>query len=102
MPLDEYASAGGGALRLKGAKVTKKKKKKDKGNLEKALSGGDTSLIKAKGDDEGSEKRRKDKDEKDGENQEEDAPLVKKTEAEKRLEELKRKRVGCPSTLLLL
>ncbi|KAL2110082.1 hypothetical protein VUR80DRAFT_1641 [Thermomyces stellatus] len=92
MPLDEYASAGGGALRLKGAKVTKKKKKKkDKGSLEKALSGSDTSLVKAKGGDEVSEKKRKDRNEEDGE-EEEEPPVVKKTEAEKRLEEMKRKR----------
>lgn len=107
MPLDDYASAGGGALRLKGAKVTKKKKKKDKGGLEKALSGGDGALVKAERG-EGSEKRKKDR--KDGEeeaeaDEEEDRPIVRKTEAEKRLEELKRKRVGLwslwPCSLLL-
>ena len=99
MPLDDYTSAGGGALRLKGAKVTKKKKKKDKGSLAKALSGGDTSLVQADRDGDASEKRRKDSGGKDGseeEDKEEDSPIVKKTEAERRLEELKRKRVGYP------
>ena len=96
MPIDDYASAGGGALRLKGAKVTKKKKRKDKSGLEKALSGGDGALVKADRDGEGEKKRKKSGDEQDGEEREEDRPLVKKTEAEKRIDELKRKRVGLP------
>ncbi|MBE3042849.1 DUF1754 domain-containing protein [Candidatus Bathyarchaeota archaeon] len=96
MPIDDYASAGGGALRLKGAKVTKKKKRKDKSGLEKALSGGDGSLVKADRDGEGEKKRKKGGDEQDEDEREEDRPLVKKTEAEKRIDELKRKRVGLP------
>ena len=100
MPLDDYASAGGGALRIKGAKVTKKKKKKDKGNLQKALSGGDGSLVKADQEDEGPEKKRKSKQgegkAEEEEEEESDRPVVKKTEAERRLEELKRKRVSYP------
>lgn len=40
MPTDEYKSAGGGALRIKGAKVkkSKKKSKKEKSDLEKNLA----------------------------------------------------------------
>lgn len=39
MPADDYALAGGGALKLKGAKVTKKKKKsKTKTDLDKPAS----------------------------------------------------------------
>ena len=100
MPLDDYASLGGGALRLKGAKVTKKKKRKEKSGLEKALSGGETSVVKA--GDEGEKrkaKRKKDDEEREGEREgedeeeEEERPVVRKTEAERRLEELKRKRV---------
>ncbi|SPN98991.1 uncharacterized protein DNG_02030 [Cephalotrichum gorgonifer] len=92
MPLDDYSSAGGGALRLKGAKVTKKKKKKDKGSsLEKALSGGDTTVAKtdqdaAEGMSDG-EIARKRRDE-----EEKARPLPKKTEAERVIEQLKRKR----------
>lgn len=103
MPLDDYASLGGGALRLKGAKVTKKKKRKDKSGLEKALSGGETSLVKAERDagegrsDEEKRKSRRGRDEKEEEEEEEERPVVRKTEAEKRIDELKRKRVGYPS-----
>jgi protein FAM32A len=101
MPLDEYSSLGGGALRLKGAKVTKKKKKKrDKDTLEKALSGGDsTALVKAgrdgdgarSGDEVGERERGREGSEVVDE---EDRPYVRKTEAERRFEELKRKRVS--------
>lgn len=42
MPSDDYSAFSGGALKLKGGKVKKHKKKKDKGSsLEKALSTGD-------------------------------------------------------------
>lgn len=98
MPLDDYASLGGGALRLKGGKVTKKKKKKEKGGLEKALSGGETAVVKAGEEGEKLKKDRKRKDEREGEGkgEEEERPVVRKTEAERRIDELKRKRVGYP------
>lgn len=106
MPLDDYASLGGGALRLKGAKVTKKKKRKEKSGLEKALSGGETSVVKAERSDEGEKrkaKKRKDSEEREGEEgeEEEERPVVRKTEAERRLDELKRKRVGTPFPMIL-
>jgi protein FAM32A len=41
MGSDDYSSAAGGALRLKGAKIKKHKKKKEKSSLETALSTGD-------------------------------------------------------------
>lgn len=50
MPSDEYASAGGGALRIKGAKVKKHKKKKAKSDLEKNLSTGEPSSSSSKKD----------------------------------------------------
>lgn len=50
MPSDEYASAGGGALRIKGAKVKKHKKKKARSDLEKNLSTGEPSSSSSKKD----------------------------------------------------
>jgi protein FAM32A len=90
MPSDDYAPiGGGGALKLKGAKVTKKKKsrKTDKSSaLEKTLAGSsadgtapvdkDKSPAAAAADDAGDR-----------------LPLPQKTEAERRHEEVRRKRV---------
>lgn len=48
MPADDYALAGGGALKLKGAKITKKKKKsKTKTNLDKTVSDANKAAEKA-------------------------------------------------------
>lgn len=106
MPSDEYASAGGGALRIKGAKVKKHKKKKARSDLEKNLSTGEpsSSTSSSKKDpaaeqdagedapqqqqgDEELEKARRDGD--DG------GPSSKsrKTEAERRFEEVRRKKL---------
>lgn len=109
MPSDDYASfGGGGALKLKGAKVKKhKKKRKDKGSdLEKALSTGETSSRtggegpqvegRDKEEDEGGKEIRS-RDSSHGEEKEEseggDANVNYKTEAERRFEEAKRKKV---------
>lgn len=97
MPADEYASVGGG-LRLKGAKVSKpkKKKNKDKSDLEKNLSTGEegpSSVALEKKPREPSEEKQGPKEE--GSGDERDAP--RKTEAEKRFEERKRKKVCCQS-----
>ncbi|KJZ73151.1 hypothetical protein HIM_07535 [Hirsutella minnesotensis 3608] len=90
MPSDEYAAIGGGALRIKGAKVQKKKKKKkDKTDLDKNLATGDeTALVKRDAGDDGPESARR-----EGEEGDDDAPIVPKTEAERRYEETKKKRL---------
>ncbi|KAK1599501.1 uncharacterized protein LY79DRAFT_535262 [Colletotrichum navitas] len=119
MPLDEYASAVGGGLKLKGAKVgkPKKKKRREKSDLEKNLETGDEggasgALVKhrdeaAGGDDDNNRKKKNSK--KDGVSQDleaeaeagadedrddnDDGRVVRKTEAERRYEERKRKRL---------
>ncbi|KAH8177283.1 hypothetical protein LIA77_02365 [Sarocladium implicatum] len=87
MPSDDYAPlGGGGALKLKGAKVDKKKKKKKpKSDLEKNLAVDEAKATKspdaaavAEDDERAEEKERY-------------APQ--KTEAEKRHEEIRRKRL---------
>lgn len=83
MPSEEYKSAGGGALRIKGAKVKKHKKKKDKTALEK-------NLAEPKGEE--SQDKDKDKDKEEVE-EEEQPPRSHKTEAEQRFEEARRKRL---------
>lgn len=97
MPADEYASVGGG-LRLKGAKVSKPKKKKSKPktDLEKNLSTGDegpssTALEKRRESPAASEDKAADA------SGDEAAP--RKTEAERRFEERRRKKVCCPGLL---
>ncbi|EFQ29780.1 hypothetical protein CGRA01v4_03704 [Colletotrichum graminicola] len=118
MPLDEYASAVGGGLKLKGAKVgkPKKKKRREKSDLEKNLETGDEggtsgALVKhrdeaAGGDD---DDRKKKNSKKGGVSQDleaeaeagadedrddnDDGRVVRKTEAERRYEERKRKRL---------
>lgn len=111
MPSDDYAAVGGGgALRIKGAKVQKKKKKRDKSDLEKNLASGedsDKALVKststsskAEGSkrkdkrdaDDDDDNERRDKDGHSGE--EDDAPAPQKTEAERRYDEVKKKRVS--------
>ncbi|KAK2002664.1 DUF1754-domain-containing protein [Colletotrichum falcatum] len=114
MPLDEYASAVGGGLKLKGAKVgkPKKKKRREKSDLEKNLETGDEdgtsgALVKhrdeaAGGDDDGKEMSKKSGVRQDpeaeaeanaDEDPDDDGRVVRKTEAERRYEERKRKRL---------
>ncbi|KAM0348019.1 hypothetical protein ACHAPU_004522 [Fusarium lateritium] len=89
MGSDDYAAiGGGGALKLKGAKINKKKKKRDKTDLEKNLD------ISNK--DEEKRKKRKDKEVDDDEHRKEEddeRPEVQKTEAQQRHEEIKKKRL---------
>ncbi|KAK0379342.1 hypothetical protein CLIM01_03268 [Colletotrichum limetticola] len=105
MPLDDYASAVGGGLKLKGAKVTKPKKKKrrDKTDLEKNLETGDqgssTALVKHREESAGDlklkSKKKSEDPEEDRDNDDDDegsGRVVQKTEAERRYEERKRKR----------
>ena len=110
MAADDYAVAGGGALKLKGGKVHKsKKKKKDKSkegssNLERSLSivEGESSKDVAKRE-KGDKKQRDDPQERAGtpknpdENDDED-PADYKTEAERRHEEIQRRKVSSSRT----
>ncbi|KAK2064678.1 DUF1754-domain-containing protein [Colletotrichum caudatum] len=114
MPLDEYASAVGGGLKLKGAKVGKpKKKRREKSDLEKNLETGDEggtsgALVKhhdeaAGGDDDDGRKKKSKKsrnpeaeaevDADQDRDDDDDGRVVRKTEAERRYEERKRKRL---------
>lgn len=95
MPSDDYASfSGGGALKLKGGKISKnKKKKKDKpSGLERSLSTGDAvdgkELEKSS-----STKGTTDADKVEEEAPADDEPLEYKTDAQKRHEEYKKKKV---------
>jgi protein FAM32A len=97
MPSNEYSSLGGaGALKLKGAKVKKHKKKRDKTSvLEKALSTGDREeLEKAGHDSEKDEGMDKTREGSQGADEENAALGNHKTEAERRFAEAKRKKVS--------
>ena len=108
MAADDYAVAGGGALKLKGGKVHKsKKKKKDKSkdgsnNLERSLSivEGESSKDVARKE-KGKEKQRDDPNERAGtpKKPDEDGDHREsadyKTEAERRHEEIQRRKVSC-------
>lgn len=110
MPSDDYALAGGGgALRIKGAKVKKHKKKSKKTDLEKNLSTGepattsheepDAAAAAAVVDEDQDPKaptNQKQKEEEDDDDGNDDAPPTterRKTEAEKRFEEARRKKL---------
>uniref|UniRef100_A0A0D2XV31 Protein FAM32A n=2 Tax=Fusarium oxysporum TaxID=5507 RepID=A0A0D2XV31_FUSOF len=86
MGSNDYAAVGGGgALKLKGAKIHKKKKKRDKTDLEKNLDTGNKDEEK---------RRKKDREEQEPHDEDdEDKPEVQKTEAQKRHEEIKKKRL---------
>lgn len=88
MPSGDYSNVGGGALKLKGGKVQKKKKKKDKSGLEKSLASEDGAIV------EKSSVPPEDRD-KDGSADEKDdhRPAPQKTESERRYEETRKKRV---------
>ncbi|KAJ4327619.1 hypothetical protein N0V84_002009 [Fusarium piperis] len=85
MASDDYTVVGGGgALKLKGSKVHKKKKKRDKKtDLEKNLDTG-----KREGPIPDKEAKDEPRDQED-----DDRPQVQKTEAEKRHDEIKKKRL---------
>ncbi|KAG6012063.1 hypothetical protein E4U43_007960 [Claviceps pusilla] len=98
MPSGDYAAIGGGALKLKGAKIqkTKKKKRKDKSDLEKNLSGGEISdVVKTKTETNPADAQDAHPSQRNSNNDddEEEAPELRKTEAERRYEEVKRKRL---------
>lgn len=103
MPADDYSSAVGGGLKLKGSKPTGigKRKKKDKSKIAEANAtegsreGGEDALIQKSGI------VGEDIDEKELAKLEQEAyaPGDGKTEAERKHEEMKRKRVGTLSRL---
>ncbi|KAG9250931.1 uncharacterized protein F5Z01DRAFT_677427 [Emericellopsis atlantica] len=91
MPADDYVPVGGGALKLKGAKVEKKKKKKSKKpDLEKNLTApseeSDAKSIARQDQSPTAEDDRTTK-------EEDSTPESRKTAAELRYEEFKRKRL---------
>ena len=97
MPSDEYKSfGGGGALKLKGAKVDKKKRKKKtsgKSDLERNLSTGDEKAVTKRRDDEQDDEP---KDENSGrDDNDAERPAPQKTESERRYEETRKRRVSC-------
>jgi len=100
MPKDDYASAIGGGLKLKGSKPegVKKKKKKDKSKLSGDLASTSTKDSEASKDVEGKETAvREDVDAQELERLEEEAYGGSgggKTEAEKKYDEMKRKRAS--------
>lgn len=89
MPSDEYKSAGGGALRIKGAKVKKNKTKKEKKttDLEKNLVKREHSSKEPKTEDEQPEEKVEETGEEAGPSK------AHKTEAEMRFEEARRKKL---------
>jgi protein FAM32A len=99
MPSDEYSSFGKGALKLKGGggKVKKQKKKKDKGSdLEKALSTREASGEPRDSDagEKQLEKRTRSRSPVEADGDDEQGPARQKTEAERRFEEAKKKKVS--------
>lgn len=95
MPSGDYAITGGGALKLKGAKVQKKKKKrKDKSDLEKNLSTGHDGVIVKKTNESPPPADNTGDQEEDGQVRDDEVPEARKTESERRYEEVKKKRVS--------
>ncbi|KAG6097975.1 hypothetical protein E4U30_000162 [Claviceps sp. LM220 group G6] len=92
MPSGEYTTIGSGALKLKGAKIQKKKKKrKPKVDLDK-----DLAIQKREADDaQNSDDQDKQRQEQNEDHEDADREVVepRKTEAERRYEEVKRKRL---------
>lgn len=94
MPSDEYASVGGGALRIKGAKVSKKnKKKKGKHDLEKNLSTGEPSSSTKDHTAQETDENRKKEDRQEEEEDDQGPSKSRTTEAERRFEEVRRKKL---------
>ncbi|KAG6235824.1 hypothetical protein E4U25_004346 [Claviceps purpurea] len=92
MPSGEYSTIGSGALKLKGAKIQKKKKKrKPKADLDK-----DLAIQKREADDaQNSGDQGKQRQEQNEDHEDANGEIVepRKTEAERRYEEVKRKRL---------
>ncbi|KHO01420.1 uncharacterized protein MAM_00421 [Metarhizium album ARSEF 1941] len=91
MPSGDYAAVGGGgALKLKGAKVQKKKKRRDKSGLERTLSAGEGAS--AKGDGTSANERQPDEHGQDR-HSDDDAAVARKTESERKYDEVRKKRL---------
>lgn len=92
MPSGDYSAVGGGALKLKGAKVQKKKKKRDKSVLEKSLSATEGTLVQ-KDSPVATEKQADDGDA-NNDRPEDHVPSANKTESERKYDEIRKKRVS--------
>ncbi|KAG5946262.1 hypothetical protein E4U59_004155 [Claviceps monticola] len=93
MPSGEYSTIGSGALKLKGAKIQKKKKKKRKPNADLDR---DLAIQKREADDaQNSDDQDKQRQEQNEDHEDADGEVLepRKTEAERRYEEVKRKRL---------
>ncbi|GAB0134421.1 hypothetical protein EsDP_00002795 [Epichloe bromicola] len=94
MPSGDYTITGGGALKLKGATVQKKRKKrKDKSDLEKNLSTGDDGVMVKKTKESPQAADKTGDQEEDGQVRADEVPEARKTESERRYEEVKKKRL---------
>ncbi|EFY96093.1 DUF1754 domain protein [Metarhizium robertsii] len=91
MPSGDYTAVGGGALKLKGAKVQKKKKKKDKSDLERNLSAGEGALAKSDGAPAADEQP--DPRDSKGDQSDDDGAVARKTESERKYDEVRKKRL---------
>lgn len=91
MPSGDYTAVGGGALKLKGAKVQKKKKKRDKADLEKNISTGQGSVTKT--DSPPTTAKPTDDAEEQNSHSDNDTPVAMKTESERKYDEIRKKRV---------
>ncbi|KID87644.1 hypothetical protein MAJ_03384, partial [Metarhizium majus ARSEF 297] len=91
MPSGDYTAVGGGALKLKGAKVQKKKKKKDKSDLERNLSAGEGALAKSDGAPAADEQP--DHRDSKGDQSDDDGAVARKTESERKYDEVRKKRL---------
>jgi protein FAM32A len=92
MSSGDYTAVGGGALKLKGGKIQKKKKKRDKSDLETKISTGETALAKTDPTtpvDNGTKSPGN-----KGDQSEDDVPVARRTESERKYEETRKKRVS--------
>lgn len=94
MPKDEYSSVGGGALKLKGAKDAGIDKKRKKKKPKPDSGSGEASSSKDTTDSKRTEAKGNDTQIISGDAEDLPPPEVFKTEAERRHDEMRRKRVG--------
>lgn len=92
MPSGDYSAVGGGALKLKGAKIQKKKKKRDKSDLEKSLSATEGAVVKK--DSPAATEKQADESDANEDRPEDQVPSAHKTESERKYDEIRKKRVS--------
>ncbi|OAA40020.1 hypothetical protein NOR_06014 [Metarhizium rileyi] len=93
MPSGDYTAVTGGALKLKGANVQKKKKKrKDKSDLEKNMSTGGDASVPEKYDSLATHEQT-DKSDHGGHQSDDDVTAPRKTESERKYDEIRKKRL---------